>query len=573
MPSSNITLKNPCPTNNGPLPAVMTIAGSDSSGGAGIEADLKTLTAHKVYGLTCITALTAQNTKGVKSIHTIPKETIKDIVDQNFDDFLLGFKEAPLKAIKTGMLTKEAVEVIGEYMEVLETHKVRMVVDPVMISTSGSSLFDEQGMKACIDKVIRHTYIVTPNLYEALSLMKLATGKEIKVEDLKSWDDIESMAEQLQNVLGCESVLIKGGHIPWNSQTNKKFEAGEDSKDRQIRDVLYESKCNRVTLFKSQAIDTNDSHGTGCTLSSAVAANLAKGYSLVDSVALSIDYIHKGILAMSHKLGRGNGPLNHLILVETDVTKVVEGDNISSEILNNSSSFLDYFKYHPKIKQNWETYTNHDFVKQLALNNLPFDRFLYFLKQDYYYLINYAQIHGLSASVAPSYHQTHAEALIINEIVNEIERHKQKLSKNYDIVYERDIDLDIELSPGKACREYCDYLLEMGKTQDFLGIKVALAPCLHGYYEAGMWGVELRKNHDGSLNAAKTPENSKVYDSWLGDYSSDWYYQANEKGKEALQELLKTNISKARLEELVDIFNTVTKLEVAFWDEVLSPGT
>lgn len=576
MNSTCIELRYPEPTETEPIPAVLTIAGSDSSGGAGIEADLKTFTAQKVYGLTCIVALTAQNTKGVKSIHRTPKSTVQDILDQNFDDFVLGYDKAPpLKAIKTGMLTLEAVEVIGKYIERINAAGIKIVTDPVMISTSGSSLFDEPGMKACINQVICHAYLTTPNFYEALSLLKLQTGKAASIEDYSCLDQVIELTIHLQKVLGCKNMLIKGGHIPWNCQTKQVFQQGENLEHKQIVDILYESEHDRVTIFKAKSIESKDSHGTGCTLSSAIAANLAKGQTLVNAVGLSIDYIRNGMVNMIHKLGRGNGPLNHLTPVETNVQRIIakvgDEENVAKKILQESESFLEYFKSHPVIQPNWQKYTRHEFVKLLALNNLPFDRFLYFLKQDYYYLVNYAQIHGLSSSVAPSYHQTHTEALIIGEIVNEIERHKEKLSKNYDIVYERDIDLDIELSPGKACRDYCDYLIEIGRREDFLGIKTALAPCLHGYYEAGKWGVELRNHHDGSLNEVGTKQNSDVYDAWLGDYSSDWYLAAYEKGKSSLQELLHTNrITQARLDELVEIFNTVTKLEIGFWDEILN---
>ena len=127
---------------------------------------------------------------------------------------------------------------------------------------------------------------------------------------------------------------------------------------------------------------------------------------------------------------------------------------------------------------------------------------MYFLKQDYHYLVNYAQVHGLAASLAPTYQQTHAQATIIAEIVEEIERHKQKLATTYNIDYETDIDLDLELSPGPACMAYCNYLLEVGK-RGLLGVKVALAPCLHGYAEAAVMGQKY-------VNVCKMMESSTM---------------------------------------------------------------
>lgn len=134
-----------------------------------------------------------------------------------------------------------------------------------------------------------------------------------------------------------------------------------------------------------------------------------------------------------------------------------------------------------------EKYTEHKFVKDLAENNLPFNKFLYFLKQDYHYLVNYAQVHGLAASLAPTYQQTHAQATIIAEIVEEIERHKQKLATTYNIDYETDIDLDLELSPGPACMAYCNYLLEVGKREDFWVSKLLLLLVCMGMPKLLLW--------------------------------------------------------------------------------------
>lgn len=564
---STIVLRDGVAMNGGKLPVVMTIAGSDSSGGAGIEADLKSFSAHKVYGATCIVALTAQNTTGVRSIHSIPKETVRDVLQAVFEDFL--YDSDALKVIKTGMLTQAAVEVLSEYTEDLVARGVKLVLDPVMISTSGSQLFDEKGMELCINSIMSKAFVVTPNFPEALVILKLVDAKSrfVGVEDVHSLEDLKDLARTLQENLRCENVLIKGGHIPWDKSTGKPFTNGEP-KDKVVLDVLYESGSETFTIFQAKAIDTEDSHGTGCTLASSIAANIAKSKTLVEAVGISIDYIHGGMVSMTHKLGRGNGPINHLIDPATDLHTVVQTDSGDLQDLL-KIDVLDYFKSHPQVKANWETYTNHRFVKLLAENNLPFHQFLYFLKQDYYYLINYAQIHALAASVAPNYSQTHSESLIILEIVTEIEKHKKKLADNYDIVYERDIDLDMELSPGTACTNYCNYLLEKGKSEDYLGIKVALAPCLFGYYEAGIKGVELRKAHDGSMNVLASKTHSETYDSWLGDYVSDWYSAAYKNGQQALQELFRKPISQARLDQLVKSFNEVTKLEIAFWDEVL----
>ncbi|KAK7687367.1 hypothetical protein QCA50_009232 [Cerrena zonata] len=497
------------------IPAVLTIAGSDSSGGAGIEADLKTITAHQVYGLTCITALTAQNTQSVQSIVKTSKEQLQKTLESNFDDFIYGYDSSPLKAIKTGMLTKDSILVLEEN--------------------------------------------------------KKSDYKEPKIESL---EDFTNFVIDLQKALECENVLVKGGHIPWNKKTNKPFKGNinEEQEDLTVIDILYQHTTDSITIYESEFLFTKDTHGTGCTLSSSIASNVAKGLTLDQALPLSINYIHRGILSLEKKLGHGNGPLNHTVTPEVGVLAIIKP---TVPAVTGHKTFFEFFKEHPKVKENWRKYTEHEFLHQLAENKLPFNRFLYFLKQDFYYLVNYAQVHALAASVAPNYQQTHSEALIIGEVVNEIEKHKSKLQKKYNIDYDK-VDLDIELQPGKACLDYCDFLLEMGRKEDFLGIKVALAPCLHGYAESGINTLKYREDHKNSgndfLNAVSVEE-SNIYDSWIADYTSDWYREAHVNGIDALETLLSgVLITTERLDELVEIFNKVTMLECNFWSEVVAPN-
>ena len=163
------------------LNAVMTVAGSDSSGGAGIEADLKTFSAFGVYGMTCITALTAQNTTGVRNFDKTSQKLIHEILTANLEDMLFGYpngEEAPLKAIKTGMLTEEAIRELVEYLPRIKKYGVKMIIDPVMVSTSGSKLSDDEGMKLCVESLIPEATLLTPNFPEAEALYKLTKGVE-----------------------------------------------------------------------------------------------------------------------------------------------------------------------------------------------------------------------------------------------------------------------------------------------------------------------------------------------------------------------------------------------------------
>lgn len=547
------------------LPAVLTIAGSDSSGGAGIEADIKTFTSHGVYGLTCITALTVQNTSGVYGVTETPRDHLEKTFDVLMEDFVTERSDSQINTVKTGMLTASAVDVLVSKLPILEKFDIPLVVDPVLVSTSGSTLTATSTLEKCIQHVMPLAFLCTPNFLEAEKLWRACGNSNFPVNSVA---DLKAFTVQLQAALGCENLLVKGGHIPWLD--GRRYEGGIGEKSPAgltIVDVLYESKIQATTVFVSPFVYTNDTHGTGCTLTSSIAANLAKGTPIKHAITLSIHYIHRAMVSMS-KLGKGNGPLNHTIRAETSVRQVVEGRS-SESLITKHGSMLEFFKSQPQVAPDWKVYTSHEFVRQVASNTLPFDRFLFFLKQDFYYLVNYAQIHGLAASVAPDCSQIEAQALIISSIMTEIERHKEKLLKAYGIDYATS-DLDSELQPAGPCIRYCDYLLQIGRNEDFLGIKVALAPCLHGYAEAGVYGRSLREKYAGGLGVLESDEQSQAYLAWIDDYVSDWYVKAHQEGIETLDMLFRANdLSEMRLQELTRIFHDVTLLEVQFWDEVI----
>lgn len=549
------------PVSKANLPAVLTIAGSDNSGGAGIEADLKTFTAHKVYGLDCITALTAQNTTGVSAVVETPKEHLQEILAQNFSDFADGYKDIPLKVIKTGMLTQAAVEVLNQHIEYINKKEIRLVIDPVMVATSGSILSDNNVMKRCLETLFPSAFLITPNFEEAEHIWKTATGDTSPL-DIETVEDFTSFVVKLQRTLNCQNLLVKGGHIPFRNGRRNHGNLLTD--DLRVIDVLYESNLGTTTVYLSQYIVTNNSHGTGCTLASSISANLAKGKPLRDAVALSIHYVHKGMVSVTGNLGHGNGPLNHAVQVDESVRDIIGGQVQIKGLL------FEYLKTNERVRDNWEEYTKHKFVSLVAANMLPFDDFLYYLKQDYYYLINYAKMHGTAASVSPDCEQIQIQAKIIGNIMTEIEKHKLKLLDAYNVDYGH-ADLDKELHPGKACIAYCDYLLNVGRTEDFLGIKVALAPCLHGYAEAGMFGREVKERN--SEPGIVTEKQSEAYASWLLDYTAEWYREAHEEGISSLDAIFQSQAVLAqRMDELCTLFNDVVKLEVAFWDEVVNRG-
>lgn len=252
---------------------VLTIAGSDSSGGAGIQADLKTFAAHGVYGMSVITAVTAQNTQGVLAVQDISREMVLKQIEAVFDDIQVD-------ALKIGMVSQR--DIIYAVAEGVKKYSARNVVlDPVMISKSGFNLLVPEAKEALISELIPLATIVTPNIYEAIAI----TGVNIK-----GIGDMERAAKLIFK-MGPENVLIKGGHL-----------------EEDATDVLYDG--NKITHFKSHRINTKNTHGTGCTLSSAIASNLAQGYDMVESVSKAKKYITMAIMH-SLEIGKGVGPTNH----------------------------------------------------------------------------------------------------------------------------------------------------------------------------------------------------------------------------------------------------------------------
>ena len=251
----------------------MTIAGTDPTGGAGVQADLKTFMAHNVYGMSIITALVAQNTLGVKDIMNVTPDFLEEQFDCVFNDIFPD-------ALKIGMVSE--TELIHTIVKKLKQYHARhIVVDPVMVSTSGSRLIEDSALDALKYELIPLSEIITPNIPEA----EVLTGKKIKSKE----DMIRAAQDIRQWYQG--DILIKGGHF-------------EDRAD----DLLYHN--NEKIWLECEHIDNPNTHGTGCTLSSAIASHLASGYDMITSVRKAKDYI-SGALKANLDLGHGSGPLNH----------------------------------------------------------------------------------------------------------------------------------------------------------------------------------------------------------------------------------------------------------------------
>ena len=260
------------------MKTALTIAGSDSSGGAGIQADIKTMTANGVYAMSAITALTAQNTTGVQGIFEVPESFLAMQIDSIFTDIRPD-------AVKIGMVSSAGlIEVIAERLRFYEAENI--VVDPVMVATSGAKLLSDNAVDALKTLLLPLAAVLTPNIPEA----EVLSGKKILTQD-----DMEEAARSISEKYGC-AVLCKGGH-----------------NINDANDLLFDGE--EMHWFYGRRIDNPNTHGTGCTLSSAIAANLAKGRDLCSAVEQAKNYI-SGALSAMLDLGKGSGPMNHAFAID-----------------------------------------------------------------------------------------------------------------------------------------------------------------------------------------------------------------------------------------------------------------
>ena len=268
------------------MKTALSIAGSDSCGGAGIQADIKTMTMNGVYAMSAITALTAQNTTGVTAISEVNSEFLKQQLDAVFTDIYPD-------AVKIGMVSSSAL--IHTIAQSLRSYKAKnIVVDPVMVATSGSALMKTDAIDTLTEELLPIAVLTTPNIPEAQVLSGLV---------IQNNDDMLAAAKKIADTYNC-AVLLKGGHNV-----------------NDANDLLYKDGTYR--WFEGKRINNPNTHGTGCTLSSAIAANLAKGFDMTESVRRAKAYISGALEAMLD-LGKGSGPMNHAFDLQSEFAKEVE---------------------------------------------------------------------------------------------------------------------------------------------------------------------------------------------------------------------------------------------------------
>ncbi|KAJ2902623.1 putative hydroxymethylpyrimidine/phosphomethylpyrimidine kinase 2 [Zalerion maritima] len=503
---------------------VLVIAGSDPSGGAGLEADQKVLAAHGVYAMTATTALTAQNTTGVYGIHVTPCDFLRKQIDAVADDI-------PPDVVKMGMLSGSAtIKTVAKAVKDHELHTI--VLDPVMVSTSGAALLDPESVSDLRVELLPLATVATPNAPEAKLLLKDAG---MDVPELSKVEDLEVLGRSILK-LGPKWVLVKGGHCPF---TSNGVIAQTENEKQMVVDVLAgpsnesSGKADNVVFRITSAYQgRGDTHGTGCSLASAIAANLARGRDVPSAVRAACRYVEAGIRT-APGLGKGAGPLNHFHSLQ--VLPFAPG------------RFVDYLLNRPDVVPVWNRFVYHPFVMALGDGTLPIESFKGYLVQDYLYLVHFARANALASYKAKNMKDVAACAAIVTHISHEMTLHLDYCS-GFGIPRE-----GIESTEER--KECTAYVLDIGQSEDWLGLQVALAPCLLGYGAVAQMLIQH----------PETENEGNVYLKWIKNYVADDYVEAVKAGQDLLERhaLLQ---APTRIEKLVKIFIHATKMEIGFWE-------
>ncbi|RSL75073.1 hypothetical protein CEP51_011207 [Fusarium floridanum] len=499
---------------------VLVIAGSDSSGGAGLEADQKVIAAHGCYAMTATTALTAQNTQGVKAIHVIPAEFVAQQIEACVED-------VGVDVIKTGMLA--AAETIEMVEKIVVKHNIpSLVVDPVMVSTSGATLLPNEAVQHLCKHLLPHTTVLTPNIPEAFLILS-QNGQSVTPE-VRNVKDLEVVARSIQ-ALGPKWVLVKGGHVPMKEDLTV---AATEEERKFVVDVLVGGD-GEVVRVQSPYQASTSTHGTGCSLASAIASNLAKGLDAPKAVRSACRYIEAAIRT-APGLGKGHGPLNHFH--STYTLPFAPG------------YFIEWLLERPDVRDVWRDFVYHPFVMAIGDGTLPLESFKGYIVQDYLYLIHFSRANALAAYKVQNVDDISRATEIVQHIMHELKLHTS-YCESFGISL-----AEIQATEEKqACTAYTRYVLDIGQNGDWLGLQVALAPCLLGY---GAVARMLRDHKD-------TVRENNTYWAWIKNYNEDDYTQAVRLGSELLEKHLQLQ-SPSRIEELVQIFVKGLKLEIGFWD-------
>ncbi|KAI9203045.1 Phosphomethylpyrimidine kinase-domain-containing protein [Polychytrium aggregatum] len=495
------------------LGRALTIAGSDSGGGAGIQADLKTFTAFKVYGTSVLTALTAQNTLGVSGIHPIQPDFVEKQARAVLDD--IG-----ADALKTGMLFDSSVvkcvaKLVSEY------GLTKVVVDPVMVATSGDRLLAEDAIESIQSVLLPLAFVVTPNVPEAEILAGIS---------ITSLEDMKTAAVKIHQ-LGAKHVLVKGGHLPLDGQ----YKTAQSLDSAMVLDLLYDGSS--FEYFKHPFVNTKNTHGTGCTLSAAITAGLAIGQDVKQAVQDALRYV-QGALVCSISVGKGHGPLNHVHALPSP-----------AKIGGFVHKLMNY------CAPEWDLYVNHPFVQQMGDGTLPMDSFTHYICQDYIFLLHYARVNALAA-----FKENDMDSIMeAAEFVIGIGHETKKLHIEYGEQYGITRDQLIKTKEASANLAYTRYVLDKGTSGDRLDLLVAVAPCCLGYAEIGY----------RLMTDPKTKQEGNPYWKWIVNYGCPEFQKIAVDMKEKLERLAYEMVpshNTNRLIQLCENYKQATILEANFWE-------
>ncbi|KAJ7084858.1 Phosphomethylpyrimidine kinase-domain-containing protein [Mycena belliarum] len=535
---------------------ILTIAGSDSSGGAGIQADLRTFAALGNYGASAVTALTAQNTIGVQGVHGVPPAFVAQQIASVLDDL-------EIHAIKTGMLldaenTRATVCALKKHYA--DRTMPPLVCDPVCVSTSGHTLLAPDALQVLTQDLFPLTTLITPNKSEAELLLSRSI---VSLEDM-----LVAAKDLLSN--GSRAALLKGGHMTATLGDVDAL-ARAHPEVRVVREGLYGDNMEILvvncpppgtlvvdvlceaggptTVLARPRIDSSSTHGTGCTLSAAIASALAGGATVLESVISATAYTHLGIETAS-KIGAGYGPLNHLHSVsQKSIPARTPGNPYPfTRLLINGSAAI------------WKEYVEHDFVHRLGEGTLARESFIHFIKQDYHYLKYYARAYSLLAAKSASFPLIESATQTILNVLREIATHRAFCAE-FGISAE---DLE-HTEESSATTAYGCFLMDVGLQGDTTKLLMALLACLLGYGEVGLWLKSAAAREGSGIALEGNP-----YRQWIEDYSGPEYQAAVRIGLETIEARAAADPpSPARLSEWRAVWHRCTRLEKSFWDMAL----
>jgi hydroxymethylpyrimidine/phosphomethylpyrimidine kinase len=482
------------------IPRVLSIAGTDPTGGAGIQADLKSIAANGGYGMAAVTALVAQNTRGVRSVHTPPASFLTEQLASVSDD-------VEIDAVKIGMLgSADVIAAVGEWLA--ETAPAVVVIDPVMVATSGDRLL-EPAAEDALRLLLRHADLVTPNLPELGVLLN-----EPVAED---WDTALAQGRSLSRRSGT-IVLVKGGHLP-----------GGDCPDALVD--VHGKLGDDVVEFRSARVATSNTHGTGCSLSSAMATVQARTGDWTESLKQVKEWLFGALIRADElEVGQGNGPIHHF---HHHTPRPAEAASFSSECWEDIAGLL-------------EEIFGLDFIRRLGDGSLPEADFAYYLAQDALYLSGYSRALALASSLAP----TAAEQLFWAKgahtcIEVEAQLHREWLSGR-----------TVSGGQGPVTKQYVDHLLAAGAAGGYAELVAAVIPCYWLYAHVG----QVLHGAYRASGAAGHP-----YGAWLETYADQGFAEAARQAV-AIMDDVAARSSREERRRMLTAFRESSRYELRFFD-------